>query len=234
MRVKRIAATVVAVAFAGVLVVAASASAGSKPELSAKPAGGFIPSRSANHPAKPGGGGHVSLLSWHGGVVMHSTTVVPVYWGTRWSSSSFVGDKCLGARHALRPRRRHGLRPHERRVHRRLGEREHVEHLEVGEHHRHVGDALGRPVDEPGARRGGEGDRQPPARERVLPGLLRPAARQRRLLRVAQLGDDQRHRASSSGSSSTWTGIPTAIPARRAASATARAWRPSRTSAATS
>src|SRR3954453_9756189 len=99
MRVKRIAATVVAVVLGGTLVVATGASAGGKPDLSAGPAGGvlpardadhpgpaggFIPSRNANHPARPGGGGHVSLLSWHGGVVMHSTTVIPVYWGTRW------------------------------------------------------------------------------------------------------------------------------------------------------
>jgi hypothetical protein len=96
MRVKRIAATVVAVVLGGTLVVATGASAGGKPDLSAGPAGGFIPSRNANHPARPGGGGHVSLLTWHNGPVMHSTTVVPVYWGSRWSSSSFVGDKVNG------------------------------------------------------------------------------------------------------------------------------------------
>jgi hypothetical protein len=96
MRVKRIAATVVAVVLGGTLIVATSASAGGKPDLSAGPAGGFIPSRNAGHPARPGGGGHVSLLTWHSGPVMHSTTVVPVYWGSRWSNSSFVGDKVSG------------------------------------------------------------------------------------------------------------------------------------------
>src|SRR3954470_14988025 len=96
MRVKRIAATVVAAVLGGTLVVATSASAGGKPDLSAGPAGGFIPSRNANHPARPGGGGHVSLLTWHNGPVMHSTSVIPVYWGSRWSSSSFVGDKVSG------------------------------------------------------------------------------------------------------------------------------------------
>src|SRR3954447_17134188 len=96
MRVKRIAATGIAVIFAGMLVVATSASAGGKPDLSTKPAGGFIPSRNANHPARPGGGGHVALLTWHNGPVMHSTTVIPVYWGSRWSTSSFVGDKVSG------------------------------------------------------------------------------------------------------------------------------------------
>ena len=27
---------------------------------------------------------------------MHSTSVVPIYWGSSWSSSSFVGDKVTG------------------------------------------------------------------------------------------------------------------------------------------
>jgi hypothetical protein len=96
MRVTRIAAAIVAGAVVASLVVAAGAMAGGRPDLSAGPAGGFIPSRNANHPAKPGGGGHVSLLTWHNGPVMHSTTVVPVYWGSSWSSSSFVGDKVKG------------------------------------------------------------------------------------------------------------------------------------------
>jgi hypothetical protein len=63
--------------------------------MAAGPASGFIPSRNANHQARAGGGKIYQLL-WHNGPVMHSTTVVPVYWGTRWSSSSFVGDKVSG------------------------------------------------------------------------------------------------------------------------------------------
>jgi len=36
------------------------------------------------------------LLQWHGGSVMHSTSVVPVFWGSKWSTSSFAGDKVTG------------------------------------------------------------------------------------------------------------------------------------------
>ena len=42
------------------------------------------------------GGGKVFQLNWCGGPVMHSTTVVPVYWGSKWSNSSFKGDKVTG------------------------------------------------------------------------------------------------------------------------------------------
>jgi hypothetical protein len=87
---------------AGVLVagclaagVAASAASGGPASMAAGPASGFIPSRNANHQARAGGGKIYQLL-WHNGPVMHSTTVVPVYWGARWSSSSFVGDKVSG------------------------------------------------------------------------------------------------------------------------------------------
>jgi hypothetical protein len=87
---------------AGVLVagclaagVAASAASGGPASMAAGPASGFIPSRNASHQARAGGGKIYQLL-WHNGPVMHSTTVVPVYWGARWSSSSFVGDKVSG------------------------------------------------------------------------------------------------------------------------------------------
>ena len=96
MRIKRFAAVMGAGLLAGSLIAASSATAGGKPDLAAGPSGGFIPSRNANHPARPPGGGHVALLTWHSGPVMHSTTVIPVYWGTHWSNSSFVGDKVSG------------------------------------------------------------------------------------------------------------------------------------------
>jgi hypothetical protein len=35
-------------------------------------------------------------LIYHGGAVMHGTTVVPIFWGTKWSNGSFVGDKISG------------------------------------------------------------------------------------------------------------------------------------------
>jgi hypothetical protein len=91
---KSVAATVVAVlCVAGIVAAGSSARVGSQPAaLDAKPAHGFIPSRHASK-ARPS---RVRQLSWHGGPVMHTTTVVPVYWGSSWANSSFVGDKVSG------------------------------------------------------------------------------------------------------------------------------------------
>jgi hypothetical protein len=69
--------------------------AGGPPSIAAGPAFGFVPSRNANHGG--GHGGHVVNLTWHGGPVMHGTTVInPVFWGSAWSSSTFTGDKQTG------------------------------------------------------------------------------------------------------------------------------------------
>ena len=93
----------------------------------------------------------------------------------------------------LRARRRHPVPAHELGVHRLVRQREHDERVGEQREDRLLGDTFGRAFDECRSRRGREGHRQKPGAERVLPGLFGPAARQRRLLRVAQLGDDQRH-----------------------------------------
>lgn len=85
-----IGATVVSLAS----VFAGASAAGGPPSIAAGPAFGFVPSHNANHGG--GRGGHVSLLQWHNGPVMHSTTVVPIFWGSGWSNSSFTGDKVSG------------------------------------------------------------------------------------------------------------------------------------------
>lgn len=94
MKVKSAAATVVAaLCVAGIAAAGSSARVGNAPAaLDAKPAHGFIPSRHANASARA----RVSQLIWHNGPVMHATTVVPVYWGSQWGNSSFVGDKVTG------------------------------------------------------------------------------------------------------------------------------------------
>jgi hypothetical protein len=91
---KSVAATVVAaLCVAGIVAVGSSARVGSQPAaLDAKPAHGFVPSRQASK-ARPS---RVRQMSWHGGPVMHGTTLVPVYWGSSWANSSFVGDKVSG------------------------------------------------------------------------------------------------------------------------------------------
>lgn len=93
-RFRWLAVTAVA-AFCVASVVAATSSARvaqGPSKLEAQRAGGIIPSRAA----KRASARRVSNLLWHNGPVMHSTTVVPVYWGTRWGNSSFVGDKISG------------------------------------------------------------------------------------------------------------------------------------------
>jgi hypothetical protein len=35
-------------------------------------------------------------MTWHGGAVLSSTVVVPIFWGTKWGKSSFAGDKITG------------------------------------------------------------------------------------------------------------------------------------------
>ncbi len=80
-----------AAGLAGLVVIAGSASAaGDPPAIAAGPAFGFVPSHNANH---AGHQGRQTPLQWHGGPVQHSTTVVPVFWG---SSTAFGGDKVTG------------------------------------------------------------------------------------------------------------------------------------------
>ena len=87
-----LAAVVASVCLASVAA-ATTASAGGPPSIAAGPAFGFVPSHNVNH---LNGRGHVSLLAWHNGPVMHSTTVAPIYWGSNWSNTSFTGDKVTG------------------------------------------------------------------------------------------------------------------------------------------
>src|SRR3954454_23749226 len=87
-----LAAVVATVCLATIVAAAGTATAGGPPSFAAGPAFGFVPSRNANHANRANGRGHVSLLAWYGGPVMHSTTVVPIYWGSKWNTS-FVGDK---------------------------------------------------------------------------------------------------------------------------------------------
>jgi hypothetical protein len=85
------------VCLASAVAAAGSASAsGNPPSVAAGPAFGFVPARNANHGGAGGHGQHSNPLVWHNGPVMHSTTVVPVFWGSGWSSSSFRSDKVTG------------------------------------------------------------------------------------------------------------------------------------------
>jgi len=72
------------------LIAGSASAAGRPPAIAAGPAFGYVPSHDANHAGKQG---RSLPLQWHGGVVMHSTTVIPVFWG---SSAAFGGDKTLG------------------------------------------------------------------------------------------------------------------------------------------
>jgi hypothetical protein len=91
---KSIAASVAAaLCVAGIVAAGSSARVGSnRDSLDAQSAHGFVPARNA----KPAARSHYFALLWHNGPVMHATTVVPVYWGSSWANSSFVGDKVSG------------------------------------------------------------------------------------------------------------------------------------------
>jgi len=88
-------------AVAALVCVAAVATAGGAtaaqgpPSVAAGPAFGYVPSHNANQ-AATSGAKHFFALQWHNGPVMHGTTVVPVFWGSKWSNSTFVGDKVTG------------------------------------------------------------------------------------------------------------------------------------------
>jgi len=91
-----LAAVVATVCLASVTAAAGTATAGGPPSFAAGPAFGFVPSRNANHANRANERGHVSLLAWYGGPVMHSTTVVPVFWGSSWNNSVLTDDKITG------------------------------------------------------------------------------------------------------------------------------------------
>lgn len=50
----------------------------------------------AKDQAKSSGGSGSPDLTWHSGAILNSSHVVAIYWGTSWSSSTFVGDKVSG------------------------------------------------------------------------------------------------------------------------------------------
>jgi len=85
--------SIVATALLASAVLAASiATAAGPPSIAAGPAFGFIPSHNADKKSH----GRQLPLTWHSGPVMHSTTVIPVLWGSSWSSSTFTADKTTG------------------------------------------------------------------------------------------------------------------------------------------
>jgi hypothetical protein len=81
---------------AGVAVTSKASASGQPPSIAAGPAFGFVPAQNANHGGGGGHGQHSNLLVWHNGPVMHSTTVVPIFWGSGWGNSSFTSDKVTG------------------------------------------------------------------------------------------------------------------------------------------
>ena len=92
-----LAAVVATVCLASVVAAAGTATAaGGPPSVAAGPAFGFVPSRNVNHAGHSNRRSRVSLLTWHFGPVMHSTTVAPIYWGSKWGDPSFVNDKVSG------------------------------------------------------------------------------------------------------------------------------------------
>jgi hypothetical protein len=80
------------VALVVVITATSAAAAGGRPSLGAREAMGLVPSKGASANARL----RTRNLLWHGGVVMHSTTVIPVFWGSSWGDASFTNDKVSG------------------------------------------------------------------------------------------------------------------------------------------
>jgi hypothetical protein len=47
-------------------------------------------------PAKPGGGTASPQMTWHAGGILTSSVVQAIFWGPKWSTTSFQGDKVTG------------------------------------------------------------------------------------------------------------------------------------------
>lgn len=95
MRFRFIGAFAAPLCLAAIVVTAGATAAGGPPSIAAGPAFGYVPSHNANQ-APISSSKHYFALQWHNGPVMHSTTVVPVFWGSKWSDSTFTGDKVTG------------------------------------------------------------------------------------------------------------------------------------------
>ena len=103
-------------ASAACLIAAAAALAGEPPStVGAGPAHGLAHSRGQAHGGHGGGGGGTPLLTFHGGQIMTSAAVTPIFWGTSWSRRQRDSP---GARAVLRRNRWLSLPEHQHRVHR--------------------------------------------------------------------------------------------------------------------
>jgi hypothetical protein len=85
-------AAAVVLGFALVGMLAAIAQAGSAPTWAGPEAGIVF----AHGQAPAGRPVSSPLLVYHGGPVMHGATVTSIFWGPKWSDSSFAGDKITG------------------------------------------------------------------------------------------------------------------------------------------
>jgi hypothetical protein len=93
MRARSLVPAFMAVVCLGALVCSASAApVGAHASVAAGRASGFVPAQDEHSALVP----FSSNLLWHRGPVMHSTTVVPIFWGSSWSSSTFTRDKISG------------------------------------------------------------------------------------------------------------------------------------------
>lgn len=89
MKPRRIALALV-MAFSGAVVLAAPSSAAPGEATS-----GYIHYMNAKN-AKPGGGTVSPQMTWHAGGILTSTVVQAIFWGPKWSTTSFQGDKVTG------------------------------------------------------------------------------------------------------------------------------------------
>jgi hypothetical protein len=95
MRLRRAAALLVSVTAVAAGLGIPAAQAANHPEgmqIRAGAAHGHVPARAARAANRHS---NVNML-WHNGAIMTTSHVQPIYWGTSWGASSFVGDKQTG------------------------------------------------------------------------------------------------------------------------------------------
>lgn len=93
MRGSSIALGAVVACFGGTLLVAEAQHGAAGAQIPEPLMGGIHWARGEHPPARPTKSPN---LLYHGGPVMHGTTVEPIFWGTGWGNSAFVGDKAAG------------------------------------------------------------------------------------------------------------------------------------------
>ena len=168
-----------------------SVAAVDRPETAPKIIAGNAYGKVRPRNARPIAGGVSPQLIGHGGAVMNSAAVTSVFWGTAWSNSGYVGDKVVGLASfyaGLDASSYMKTNTEYSGSNGQVAERGRLQRRSV----RFFSDAVAEGADDDRSARRRGPHNQEPRLKRLLPRLHGHPARPQRLLRLAQLRDDQR------------------------------------------